>query len=143
MNCDEIYRAPGLRGRAHEALTSEARVVSQVDSKGWLFRVDIVPKQRQHRLLVPFCGTLELAKDHAVTVDQEARRQALHHEFVERRRFRIEINGEVLDTEPLKERIDHLGAAAILRDRENLELVAKPCLKPVERRHLFNAGHAP
>ena len=42
-----------------------------------------------------------------------------------------------------EEGLDDRGAAPVLRDREDGELVAEFCLQPVERRHLLDARHAP
>lgn len=108
----------------------------------------LLPRQirlqdRDHGRLIPLGRAFELADDHAVAIDEKARRQTFDGERIARGGFRIEIDREILDPGTCQKRIDDVGAAPVLGDGEDGESMTELGLEPVERRHLLDAGHAP
>src|SRR6516165_3492907 len=92
---------------------------------------------------IPFRRAFDPAKYHSFPIDQEAGRQTLDFESLFRGALWIEVSLDRFEPEPAEKRFDGLAAAAVLRYRNDGDLIAEARLHPLERWHLAQTRLAP
>src|SRR5262249_9733985 len=92
---------------------------------------------------IPDGFAVDPADHFSVAIDQKTRRQAFDVEGPADGALWVEIDFDRFEPELDDKRVDRLGAATILGDRDHGQLVVELVLQAFERRHLLDAGCAP
>src|SRR6516165_497317 len=100
-------------------------------------------EDRQEFRRIPVRRSFDPSEHLAFPIDHKARRQTLNLEGPFHRTLWIEINLDRFEPELADKRLDGFAAAAVLRYRDDHDLVTEARLQPLERWHLTQTWFAP